>query len=75
MERVIYVGIRSDYAPTWKTITPHFTLYEKRIKDATFQMEYNKALGHGGFLVEFHQSFWDNINGGPIENVPMPIQW
>jgi hypothetical protein len=36
---------------------------EAEVKEAIFQMEYNKAPGSDGFSVKFYQKFWDTIKG------------
>ena len=33
----------------------------EEVREAVFQMEYNKALGPDGFPAEFYQVFWETI--------------
>ena len=40
---------------------------EKKIRDAVFQMEHNKAPGPDGFPAEFYQFFWETIKADLIQ--------
>jgi hypothetical protein len=43
---------------------------ENEMRNAIFQIEHNKALGHDGFPVEFYQKIWDLIKGDLLKMFP-----